>query len=172
MPHPPNFTAPYPAPGSYAPPPGYAGPYLASPAPVGGMATNPRHATGAGLGLVALLAAIAATVISGIAIVIAAFNIGLGAGREIALRPMDVRFDWSALTPVRDWVLVAEVSFWIGTALGVWAIIQGIVAIAKNRGRGLGVAAIVVAALGLIVFVIALQSALTAGLAAGTGIGG
>ena len=36
----------------------------------------------------------------------------------------------------------------IGTILGVWAIVQGIVAIAKNRGRLFGVIAIVIAAAG------------------------
>ena len=67
---------------------------------------------------------------------IAAYNIGLGTGREIALRPMDIDFDWSMLTPVREWVLVGELAFWGGTVLGIWALVQGIIAIVKNRGRG------------------------------------
>jgi hypothetical protein len=36
----------------------------------------------------------------------------------------------------------------LGTALGIWALVQGIVAVATRRGRGYGVAAIVLAALG------------------------
>jgi hypothetical protein len=39
----------------------------------------------------------------------------------------------------------------IGTVLGVWAIVQGIVAIAKNRGRLFGVLAILVAVPGPVV---------------------
>ncbi|GAB2851563.1 hypothetical protein ACFQ0P_11995 [Microbacterium insulae] len=120
----------------------------------------------------ALVVALVAVVGSALAAAAAAFGIGLGTGREIALQPMGANFDWSLLTPVRDWVLLAEASFWIGTALGVWALIQGIVAIATVRGRGAGIAAVVIAAIGPIVFVAMLQGFLTAGYAAGSGIGG
>ena len=73
---------------------------------------------------------------------------------------------------MRDWVLMGEVSFWVGTAIGVWALVQGIIAIVKGRGRGAGIAAVVIAALGPIAFGAVVQGFLTAGLAAGTGIGG
>ena len=116
--------------------------------------------------------AIVAAVVVPLVVGVATFNVGLGAGRELALRPLDADFDWSVLTPVRDWVLVAELSFYVGTALGVWAIVQGIIAIVTDRGRRTGIAAVAVAVLGAILFAIALQSGLTAGLAAGTGIGG
>ena len=44
------------------------------------------------------------------------------------------------LSPVRDLVLWAEIGFWAGTVLGIWALIQGIVAIATRRGQaGTGV---------------------------------
>jgi len=124
------------------------------------------------LGVVALALALVATVGASLFGAIASFNIGLGAGREITARSFDADFDWSILTPVRDWVLLGEVSFWVGTALGVWALIQGVVAIVTGRGRGAGIAAVAIAALGPIAFGAVVQGFLTAGLAAGTGIGG
>jgi hypothetical protein len=122
--------------------------------------------------VVALIAALGAAVLAPIGGAIAAFNIGVGTGREIALRPMDIDFDWSILSPVRDWVLLGEISFWVGTVLGIWAVAQGIIAIVTRRGRGAGIAAVVVGALGVVVFAIAVQAFLTAGLAAGSGVGG
>jgi len=124
------------------------------------------------LGIVALALALVATIGASLTAAIASFNIGLGAGREISSRPFTGDFDWSVLTPVRDWVLMGEVSFWIGTAIGVWALVQGIIAVVKGRGRGAGIAAVVIAALGPIAFGAVVQGFLTAGLAAGTGIGG
>jgi hypothetical protein len=124
------------------------------------------------LGVVALVLAVIATVGAACGAAIAGFGIGLGTGREIAMRPLSTDFDWSVLAPVRDQVLLAEVSFWLGTAIGVWALVQGVIALVKGRGRGWAIAAVVVAALGPIVFFAVLQGFLAAGLAAGTGIGG
>ena len=135
----PPFGAPAPGPAAhpaYAPPPGYTGPYRVAP-PGGAQAALPapgaRAARSSRLGVVALVAALAAAIAAPLAGAIAAFNIGLGAGREIALRPMDIDFDWSVLTPVREWVLLAECSFYVGTTLGVLGIVQGIIAIVQNR---------------------------------------
>ena len=154
----------------YAPPPGYNGPYVAAPSvqatPVASAARSPR------LGAVALIASLGAALLAPLAVAVAAFNIGLGAGREIALRPMDIDFDWSVLTPVRDWVLLGEIAFWTGTILGVWAIVQGIIAIITRRGRRAGIAAVVIGALGAVIFAVTLQGFLAAGLGAGSGIGG
>jgi hypothetical protein len=154
------------APGAYAPPAGYALPagYGGQPAASG--------AAGRGLGVVAFVLAAVATVGAALGGAIAAFAIGLGAGREIAMRPFTGDFDWAVLAPVRNQVLLAEVSFWLGTALGVWALVQGIIALVKGRGRPWAVAAIVVAALGPIVFFVVLQGFLTLGLDAGSGVGG
>jgi hypothetical protein len=127
---------------------------------------------GGALGLIALVLALIATVGAGLLGAIAAFNIGLGAGKGFANLPAGGSWDWSILTPVRDWVLLGEVSFWIGTIVGVWALVQGIVATVTGRGRATGITAIVVAALGPIVFGGLVQGFLTAGAAAGTGIGG
>ncbi|MBD3942405.1 hypothetical protein IF188_11915 [Microbacterium sp. NEAU-LLC] len=160
--------------GAYAPPAGYAAPQgfgmPAAPAAPSRPPAPSRH--GSGLGLTALVLALVATLGATVGGAIAGFNIGLGAGKGLAYLPMDGSWDWSILTPVRDWVLLGEVSFWFGTVLGVWALVQGIVATVSRRGRGLGIAAIVVAAIGPIVFGGVVQGVLMSGLAAGTGIGG
>lgn len=151
------------APRAYAPPPGYTGPYGTPVAAVGPAAPGPA------LGLVALIVGCAAAVIPAVLVSVAAYRVGVGASREIATRLFDVDFDWSILTPVRDWVLVAELSFWVGTALGLWALVQGVISIVTNRGRGFGIGAVVVAALAPVLYVVLLQAFLTAGLAAGSG---
>jgi hypothetical protein len=168
---PPGWSAP-PA-GAYGPPPGYAPPvgYAVAPGAAAPAYGSPPARRSSALGVVALVLALVATVGASILGAIASYRIGLGAGREITARTFDTDFDWSILTPVRDWVLLGEVSFWVGTALGVWALVQGIVAIVTARGRGAGIAAVIVAALGPIVFGAVVQGFLTAGLAAGTGIG-
>jgi hypothetical protein len=121
---------------------------------------------------VALVVALVATVGAALGAGAAGFGIGLGTGREIAMLPSGRDFDWSMLTPVRDWVLLAETAFWIGTALGIWALVQGVIAVVKDRGRGFAIAAVVIAALGPVVFFVVLQGFLGAGYAAGSGIGG
>ena len=173
---PPAPTAPYAPPGGYAPPAGYpAGAYAAPYVPMVGygpapVAPGPAHRSPA-LGVVALLLALAAAVVAPIVVAVAAFAVGAGAGREISLRPAAGDFDWSILSPVREWVLLGEISFWAGTVLGVWAIAQGIVAIVKRRGRGQGIGAVVLGALGPIVWGVALQITLTLGLASGASAG-
>jgi len=166
--------------GSYAPPRGYAPPAgfpaasaVSVPAPHGPRASSAAPARrGKAVGVVALVLAITATVGAGVIAGIASFRIGLGAGREISSRPFTGDFDWTVLTPVRDWVLLGEVSFWAATALGVWALVQGIIAIVTARGRGAGIAAVIIAALGPVGFALMVQGFLSAGLASGTGIGG
>ncbi len=156
----------------YAPPAGYArptqgyGPYVPMPAP------PPLARRGPGLGIVAFVLAVLAAVGATIVGSIAGYNIGLGTGRSIALEPMDIDFDWSILTPVRDWVLLGEIAFWVGTVLGTWALVQGIVAIVKDRGRGWAIAAVILAVLGPIAFAVAVQALLTAGFASGASVGG
>jgi hypothetical protein len=127
---------------------------------------------GSGLGVVAFLFAVIAALGATILGSIAGFHIGLGTGREIALQPMDIDFDWSMLTPVREWVLLGELAFWGGTFFGIWAIVQGIIAIVKNRGRGWGIAAVIVAAIGPIAFATGVQAFLAAGFASGASVGG
>lgn len=56
--------------------------------------------------------------------------------------------------------LGASVLFYVGTGLGIWAIVQGIVAAVTKRGRAWGVWAIVVAVVASIAFFIAMIAAL------------
>jgi hypothetical protein len=162
----PEALVPY---GAYPPAPNFAAPY-AAPAPVG--FADPAPSRGAALGIVALVAGILALVVAPIAAGIASYGVGLGIGREFALRPSAASLDWSVLSPVRDWVLLGEVSFWAGTALGVWALVQGIVAIVRRRGRGTGIAAVVVAVLGPVAFGVVVNAFIAAGIAAGSSLGG
>ncbi|MCW3491824.1 hypothetical protein [Microbacterium sp. SSM24] len=168
----------YAMPVGYAPPAGFTPPagYGPGPAPAPGSASAYGQAaarpTRRGLGVVALVVAVIATVGAALVAAVAAFSIGLGTGREIALMPSGSDFEWAVLTPVRDSVLLAEVAFWVGTALGLWALVQGVIALVKDRGRGFAIAAVVIAALGPVVFFVVLQGFLTAGYAAGSSIGG
>nr|WP_194395808.1 hypothetical protein [Microbacterium atlanticum] len=174
----PPGTAPFgpPSAAAYAPPPGYAPPTGFGVAPSGAAPFSPAGAApprrSGALGIVALVLAVVAAVGASLLAAAAAFNIGLGAGREISGRPVTADFDWSILTPVRDWVLLGEIAFWAGTVLGLWALIQGTVAMVTSRGRGAGIAAVIVAALGPVAFGVTVQALLGAGLTAGSGIGG
>nr|WP_236571237.1 hypothetical protein [Microbacterium hydrocarbonoxydans] len=170
-------SAPLPYPGAQVAPqagPGYqAAPPGAYQVPVGGYATPsgayevrpPAREKGSSLlGIVALVLAVAATVVIPIIGGIVGFEIGtrLPSGLDTS----EPEF-LTILSPARDQVLWAEIAFWTGTVLGIAAIVLGIVAIRKRRGRGAGIAAIVVAAVGPIIFWIGLVIALSAGTASG-----
>ena len=73
---------------------------------------------------------------------------------------------------MRDQVLLGEIAFWLGTLLGTWALVQGMVALSRRRGRGYGIAAVVVAVLAPAVFAVVTWIALVAGLASGASLGG
>jgi hypothetical protein len=174
--HPPAYGPPHvPSPPAYAPPAGYVrpaqgyGPYV----PQQSSPQASRDADrGAGLGVSAFVLALIAAVGASIAGAVAAFRIGDGTGRGIALQPTSTDFDWSILAPVREWVLLGEIAFWVGTVLGTWALVQGIVATVKNRGRGWGIAAIAVAVIGPVAFAIVLQVFAVFGLASGAAVSG
>jgi len=150
-------------PGAFSGPAGgYAGPYAPATRPAGGSS----------LGRVALLLALLATVVLTIVGAVLAWQVGHGIGSSTDLTTLENRVssdDLSILTPVRDLILWVEITTWTATALGIWALVQGIVAIAKRRGRGPGIAAVIIAALGpfvyglvgYIVFIIALGVAAT-----------
>ncbi|TDN92380.1 hypothetical protein [Microbacterium sp. BK668] len=166
----PSYPQPsYAQPSPYAAPPGYA-PATGSQPAYGGPLASPRR-TGA-LGLVALVVGLVALLGSVVAVSIATFRIGAGTAGQLADGRISTDFDWSLLSPVRAWVLIGESAFWFGTVLGIWALVQGIVAIVKNRGRGLGIGAVICAALGPIAFAIAANVFLSTGFASGSGIGG
>ncbi len=122
--------------------------------------------------MMAMCAGIVAALVPWICGAVAGFQIGLGAGAALALLPAEAQTDLSVLSPVRDWVLLAEVAFWAGTVLGIWALVQGIIAIARRRGRMQGVIAVVTAALGVLLFALATAVGLAAGAGAGSTLGG
>ncbi|WP_251054538.1 hypothetical protein [Microbacterium sp. ISL-59] len=153
--------AAYPAapPGAYqVPVGGYASPAGTYTAP--DTTVRPSGLFGTIALVLSLLAAVVAPIIAGIA----AFEIGRVLPQGVTTSTAE---DLSVLSPARDQVLWAELSFWIGTILGITAIVLGIIAIAKRRGRGTGIAAIVVAVLGAVIFFIVLVGALAAGSATG-----
>ena len=155
--------------GAYQAPPGaFSGPaggYPAAYPPSG------RPAGGPGLGRMALLLALLATVVLTIVGAALAWFIGHGIGSSSDLTTLERQVsagDLSVLTPVRDLVLWVEITSWVATGLGIWALVQGIVAIAKRRGRGAGIGAVIVAVIGPFVYALAgyLSFAIALGIAA------
>ena len=156
----------------FAPPQGYAAPYVMPSAPQYGQgigAPAPLAPQPRGLGLTALIIALVAAIVTPVLAAIAAFGIGEVLARNGASQANNPDFlaDLSLLAGARDWVLLGEIAFWAGTALGIWAIVQGIIAIVKQRGRGTGIAAIVVAALAPAAFFFSAYVMVFIGLAAG-----
>lgn len=154
----------------------YGSPYPTAPA--GYYADNaqvmPAEKKPGGLGLVALLLALAAAVVAPLVGAVAAFQVGAGSWSWSSYEPEPAAgwSDLSFLSPVREWVLLGEIAFWAGTVLGVWAVVQGIVAIVKRRGLGTGIAAIVVAVCGLFIFGAVVYGAGIAGIVTDYNTGG
>lgn len=155
--------------GVYAP---YVAPYTPPRPPGGGVPAPPVQAARGYIGVVALVAGLIATAGTTVVGAIAAWQIGLGAGKAIGESPRGADFDWSTLSPVRGHVLTGEVSFWIGTVLGIIALVLGIIAIVADRGRVAGIVAVVVATLGPVVFLSVVALVLSTALPVGVGIGG
>lgn len=168
VPQPETFGAPMPG----AQPPAYAAPAGAYSVPQGGYTApaqayqpirrepGPR-AIGVLSFLLALIAAIATPILAGYA----GFEIGLGvpsSASQIMANPESLAF----LSPVREQVLWAEIAFWTGTGLGLVALILGIVAIARRRGRGFGIAGLVISVIAPVIFFTVLSVALTLGVSA------
>lgn len=109
---------------------------------------GPRPST---LGTVALLFGLIATVGASIVAGIAAVKIS-PAFMQFAASGADITGSLAWLSPVAQWELLAEVSFYAGTVLGILAIVLGFMAAAQRRGRGRGIWAIVLGFLGLPVF--------------------
>ncbi|MDR6142216.1 hypothetical protein QE375_001770 [Microbacterium foliorum] len=146
-------------PGAYqVPVGGYTAPAGAYQAPITGEKKSGL------MGILALILAIVAAVVTPIVAGVAGFDIG----RRLpgGLDTTDPDF-LSVLSPARDQVLWAEISFWTGTILGIAAIVIGIIAIRKKQARGAGITALVVAVLGPIIFWVVLLVTLSTGTATG-----
>ena len=145
-----------------------AAPYRHPVSPAYGAAVTERPPTASGaLGVVALVLAIVAFLVPALVAGIAGYPIGAGVGEQLNMASAEGWDDLSVLSPVRGWILAAEIAFWAGTVLGIWAIAQGIVAIVRAHGRGQGIAALVVAVVAPMVFGVVLYAAALAGIAAG-----
>jgi len=125
------------------------------------------------LGSLALVIAVLAVAGASILSAVTAFPAAVGAMTDaLALSPEGLENLANAqllgvLSPVRGLVLWAEIGFWAGTALGIWALVQGIVAIASRRGRGPGIAAVLLAALGPVLFAVIVGVAVITGIGTG-----
>lgn len=167
--------APVPAPitslsgGTPAPP--YAAPYAQARHPQYTGALTSAVPPSRTLGVVALALVLTALIVPALAGGIAGYAVGAGAGSELAESPITSGWDWRMLSPVRDQVLLGEIAFWLGTLLGTWALVQGMVAVSRRRGRGYGIAAVVVAVLAPAVFAVLTWTALAAGVASGSSLG-
>ncbi|MEJ1155940.1 hypothetical protein [Microbacterium marmarense] len=147
---------PFAPPAGYSMPPGYS-----APAQQRGAGAPPAQKRSAALGVVPLLLSLFAAIVVPVALGLAAFEIGQGALTQNVLT--SAQFSPATLTPVREWVLFAEIAFWVGTVCGTWALIQGIVAIVRRRGRGAGIAAVVLASAGPLIALVVIPSALAVG---------
>lgn len=151
---PPYGRAPIPVPVPPAPPGAYGVPVGGYRSPIGDYqvppAERPPSRRLGGIALVAaLLAAVGAPIVAGI--------LSLRIGMRVQLdRVLDATGEivWAALSPVRTEVLWVEILFWVATALGILAIVLGIIATARRRGRGLGVTAIILAVIGPVGFLL------------------
>lgn len=147
-------------PGAYqVPVGGYAAPAGAYQAPAARERQSPF------LGVLALVFSLVAAVVTPIVAGFAAYEIGRRIpGAVEYTRDLD---SLAFLSPARDQVLWAELSFWAGTLLGIAAIVVGIIAIRRRQGRGQGIAALIVAVIAPMIFFVVLAIALSTGAAAG-----
>lgn len=163
--HPVQWVQP-PAPPAYGAtaPSGFTAPYSAAPVP--GYAPPARAALPRVLGAVSFVLSLLGTVVIPIIAGVAAWRIGTTLGNDGIQTFFDDPTRFDVLIPVRGDVLMAEIAFWCGTVLGLWAIAQGIVAVVTRRGRAFGVAAIVIAAIGPFAYYLVLIISLGIGAAA------
>lgn len=131
----------------------------AYPAPV-------RSRRRAGLGLVAFIASAAALVIGMAGIWLAGFFVG----RVVRLvdypdliQETEAQL-WDTLERAIGAVIVLVVAWVLHALVALWGLIQGIVATSLGRGRGWGIAAIVLASSGWMLLLAFTQHALLAGL--------
>ncbi|KDA06032.1 hypothetical protein DC31_12390 [Microbacterium sp. CH12i] len=153
---------------NYQTPPGaYSAPVGGYGAPPDGFQPSAQAAPKAAvLGIVAFGLSLIAAVVSSIIIGIAGYQIGFNlptAVDDLSTSNNDLSF----LSPVRDQVLMGEISFWVGTLAGISAIVFGIMAIVKRQGRGWGIAGLIIGVIAPGIFFLVLSVALGIGTTAG-----
>ncbi|MDQ1121676.1 hypothetical protein [Microbacterium trichothecenolyticum] len=128
--------------------PTFAAPHVAPPA--GTLLTPPPAVPrGRRLGTWALILSLIATVLASAVGGLLAFRIVSRVAPDLQTA---ATIEARMFSPVRDLVLAGEITFWAATVIGLAAFVLGIVATARNAARGAGIAAIVVSALGPLVF--------------------
>ncbi|WP_309065773.1 hypothetical protein [Microbacterium sp.] len=146
-----------------APPGAYAVPMGGYQVPVGGYTVPPAAPPASPVtGVIALLTGLLAAVVVPLIGGILGYQIGTLVPAADFSTATGVE-DLSIFSPARTQILWAEIAFWSGTVLGIAAFVLGIVATVKRRGRGQGIAAIVLAVLGPVFFFGALFVMLAAG---------
>ncbi|GAA3943079.1 hypothetical protein [Microbacterium soli] len=155
-----------------APPPGsYTVPVGGYRAPVGAYQmppTAPRASSATGT--LALVAALLASVVSPLLAGLLALGIGTRTPFDMLITASG-DLSLSALTPVRTEVLWIEILFWAATVIGILAFVLGITAAVRRRGRGPGIAAIVLATIGPGGFLLSAWILFAVGTALGTTAG-
>lgn len=167
LPPPPPSGFPPSAPGYPAPPGAYSVPMGGYSAPSGAYPGAPTAPGPVTTGVLALVLSLVAAVVTPVVVGVTGYQIGY-AFPSVTDYVGSSSDSLAFLSPVRDQVLWAEIAFWVGTVLGVTAIVLGIIAIARRRGRGQGIAGLIIAVLGPMVFFTALTIALSLGASAGT----
>lgn len=158
------MTSTPPPPEPYNPPPatraeaaqsGYAAPQAGSatpPAAYGAPAPVARPKGSSRLGLIALLAALLGIILGSILSGIGGYQSGtLVQYADYANGTTDIAYE--SLPPAAQQTAIAGgllsvAGFLVWGAFALWGFIQGIIATVKNRGRGWGIAAIVLAVIG------------------------
>jgi hypothetical protein len=117
--------------------------------------------------VVAFLAGVVVTVVSPIVSIVSGATLGhlvkpgdgFSAGFAAGANSHDPQ------TAIVGLLIVAQLL--VGSGLGIWALVQGIIAVRQRRGRGWGIAAIVLAAvapiLSFIVYIVAIAATQSAG---------
>lgn len=140
------------APPYQAPPGAYPVPVGGYPAAVGGYAPEAPVKGSPLLGVISLVAGLIALVVVPILGAVFGFQIGNKAPGFFLSSSSGMSSDLGLLAPARMDVLMAELTFWAGTAIGIAAIVLGIIAIVKRRGRGQGLAGMILAVVGPVAF--------------------
>ena len=122
------------------------------------------------LGLIAFVVALAAIVIGSILAFIGGMQSGALVQYATTGPDGTPQIDPTNLSPSEQQSaatagLLAVAGFLVFGALGLWGFIQGIIAAVKNRGRGFGIAAIILAVLGGIVVAVVFGAGAAAGAA-------
>ncbi|MFG6502680.1 hypothetical protein [Microbacterium sp. P05] len=143
-----------PAPGASTPPPAapqYSEPgaYAAAPPAAYGTQPDVKQKGSRTLGLVAFVVALAAVIIGSIV----AYMGGSALGSLVEYTGTSGTVDADTLPAEAQAIaasgaVITAVGFAIFGILALWGFIQGIVAAVKNRGRGWGIAAIIIAVIG------------------------